>query len=111
VKFVRDEEGSVEAGLMFIPTTALFLLLLQLVVAGSMQTVGTMNIQSWLNKSALYGLDGDVTEQIERSSLPGGGELLTLKKRTLVPRISAFTGSFAPEEGLKVATYALAIRE
>jgi hypothetical protein len=111
MRLVRDEEGSVEAGLLFIPTTAFFLLLLQLVVAGSMQTIETMNIQSWLNKSALYGLDGDVTEKIERSSLPGGGEVLTLKQRTSVPRISSFPRTFNQEEGLKVATFALAVRE
>lgn len=111
MKVVRDEEGSVEAGLMFIPTTAFFLLVLQLVIAGSMQTIETMNIQSWLNKSALYGLDGEISEQIERSTLPGGGELLTLKHRTSVTNISSFTGSLAQKEGFKVSSQTLAIRE
>jgi hypothetical protein len=111
VKVVRDEEGSVEAGLMFIPTTAFFLLVLQLVVAGSMQTIETMNIQSWLNKSSFYGLDGEISEQIERSTLPGGGDLLTFKQRTSVPKISPFTGSLAQREGFQVSSQALAIRE
>jgi hypothetical protein len=43
--------------------------------------------------------------------MPGGGEVLTLKQRTSVPRISSFSGAFDQEEGLKVATLALAVRE
>jgi len=111
MKFSGNEEGSVEAGLTFIPTTAFFLLVLQLVVAGSIKTIESMNAQSWLNKSALYAMDGEISEQIERSSLPGGGELLTIKQKTSVPRISSFSGAFDQEEGLKVATLALAVRE
>lgn len=111
MKFSGNEEGSVEAGLTFIPTTAFFLLVLQLVVAGSIKTIESINAQSWLNKSALYAIDGEISEQIERSSLPGGGELLTIKQKTSVPRISSFTETFTHNDAMKVTSEALAIRE
>jgi hypothetical protein len=111
MKFRNDEEGSVEAGLTFIPTTAFFLLLLQLVVAGSVKTIETMNLQSWINKSALYAIDGEVSREIVTTSLPGGGELLTLKDSTSVPEISSFTSALTHKEALNVTSEALAIRE
>jgi hypothetical protein len=50
---INSEDGSVEAGLTFIPTTAFFLLVIQLVISGSFQVFETMNLQSLVTKVAL----------------------------------------------------------
>lgn len=105
------EEGSIEAGLTLIPTTAFFLLVLQLVVAGSVKTAETMKLQSWLNKSALYAVDGELSSRIKSSPLPGGGELLLVEGSSNAPSIAAtgrgFTGGAVP----KVSYEAIAVRE
>lgn len=117
----ESEEGSVEAGLAFIPTTAFFLLVLQLVVAGSVKTIETMNLQSWLNKSALYGsdfggfdssgFDGENRSEITATTLPGGGELLTISRESEIPIVSSFAIPFGAKGGFKVFNEAIATRE
>lgn len=106
-----DEEGSVEAGLTLIPTTAFFLLVLQLVVAGSVKTVETMKLQSWLNKSALYAVDGEISNRILVSSLPGGGELLMADEVSKVPLIASQVRESTQEEKPIVSLQAIAVRE
>lgn len=110
-KKVDKEEGSIEAGLTLIPTTAFFLLVLQLVVAGSVKTVETMKLQSWLNKSALYAVDGEISNRILVSSMPGGGELLMVDESSRVPSLSSQGRVFAREEDPKVSLQAVAVRE
>ena len=122
----ESEEGSVEAGLAFIPTTAFFLLVLELVVAGSVKTIETMNLQSWLNKSALYGsdlggfdssgfdssgFDRENRSEITVTTLPGGGEILTISKTSEIPIVSSFAIPFAAKGGFKVFNEAIATRE
>ena len=108
---VDKEEGSIEAGLTLIPTTAFFLLVLQLVVAGSVKTVETMKLQSWLNKSALYAVDGEISNRILVSSMPGGGELLMVDESSRVPSLASQGRVFAREEDPKVSLQAVAVRE
>lgn len=110
-KKVDKEEGSIEAGLTLIPTTAFFLLVLQLVVAGSVKTVETMKLQSWLNKSALYAVDGEISNRILVSSMPGGGELLMVDESSRVPSLASQGRVFAREEDPKVSLQAVAVRE
>lgn len=44
------EEGSVEAGLILIPITALFLLIAQVIVAGSWQSLETSRLHDLVNR-------------------------------------------------------------
>ncbi len=98
-KRVEDEtsdEGSVEAGLTLIPTTTFFLLVMQLVITGSFQVIETIDLQSTLRRTALFGSeDREFTFAHSRivnqksTEIPGGGELLIAKSATRVPTISA----------------------
>jgi len=116
----RDhEEGSIEAGLTLIPTTAFFLLVLQLVVVGAYKTVETLNLQSGLNKSALFAIDGSSeTEYVEGKvnaiksfQLPGGGELLIAESTSAPPVISAFAAPLSESGIFTVRSNAAAVRE
>lgn len=105
------EEGSIEAGLTLIPTTAFFLLVLQLVVAGSMQTFETMNLQSLLNRRALYAVDGEVPGRVLSSPLPGGGELLLADVNSNAPSMMETGSELNEEKEMRVSLQAVAIRE
>ena len=105
------EEGSIEAGLTLIPTTAFFLLVLQFVVAGSVKTVETMNLQSWLNRTALYAIDGEIPARVLSSPLPGGGELLMADSISEVPAFVATGSALGGERDPEVSLQAVAIRE
>lgn len=107
----HKEEGSIEAGLTLIPTTAFFLLILQLVVAGSLKTVETMKLQSWLNKSALYAVDGEISNLVLASPLPGGGEILMADESRRSPAIGSLGDVLTGEDGPQVSLQAIAIRE
>jgi hypothetical protein len=115
---INSEDGSVEAGLTFIPTTAFFLLVIQLVISGSFQVFETMNLQSLVTKVALgeeselvrngwtengstgdgltgNGLTGNgVDSGIEytKESLPGGGEVILVNSKISTPQISNLLG-------------------
>lgn len=112
----KSEDGSVEAGLTFIPTTAFFLLVIQLVISGSFQVFETMNLQSLVTKVALgeeselvrngwteNGSTGDgstgngVDSRIEytKESLPGGGEVILVNSGVSTPQISNLLGGKA----------------
>jgi hypothetical protein len=90
------DEGSVEASLTLIPTTAFFLLVMQLVITGSFQVIETIDLQSALRRTALFGSEGGeftfahsrIVDQ-KSAQIPGGGELLIAKSATRVPTISA----------------------
>ena len=113
---VEDEtsdEGSVEAGLTLIPTTAFFLLVMQLVITGSFQVIETIDLQSTLRRTALFGSEGSeftfaqsrIVNQ-KSTEIPGGGELLIAESVTRVPTIS----SFAPKDS-KATTRVIVVRE
>ncbi|MFM8897745.1 MAG: hypothetical protein ACKOFL_02755 [Actinomycetota bacterium] len=105
------EEGSIEAGLTLIPTTAFFLLVLQLVITGSLKTVETMKLQSWLNKSALYAVDGELSGRIISSALPGGGELLFVNGESNAPSRVTTSQEFTADTFPSVSFEAIAVRE
>ena len=116
----RDyEEGSIEAGLTLIPTTAFFLLVLQLVVVGTYKTIENLNLQSWLNKSALFAIDGSSENKfvggkinaIKSFQLPGGGELLLAESTSAPPIISAFAAPLSDSGIFTVRSNAAAVRE
>ena len=109
----ESENGSIEAGLAFIPTTAFFLLVMQLVISGSFQVVETMKLQSAVTKTALgkqWALTDDSPQQramsLDFETLPGGGELLLANSQISTPQISNLIG-LRP----KVKSQALAISE
>lgn len=105
------EEGSIEAGLTLIPTTTFFLLVLQLVITGSLKTVETMKLQSWLNKSALYAVDGELSSRIITSDLPGGGELLFVNGESNAPSLATTGRGFTADAAPTVSYEAIAVRE
>ncbi len=49
----RSEAGSVEAGLVLIPTTLFFIILLQIVLAGSWQVMGRAKLHDYVLKESL----------------------------------------------------------
>ena len=126
-----DDDGSIEAGMAMIPTTAFFLLVLQLVVAGSFQTIETIKLQSWLNKSTLYDIDGSevskssltterdlfsnsgetLNRKVKEIELPGDAQMFLAQSRTKIPVISEFASKLTNSEALSVHSEALAFRE
>lgn len=108
-----SEAGSIEAGLTIIPTTIFFLVVLQIVISGSFQVVGNMNLQNLVTRKALgapvatelTSLNGaQISYQVE--DLPGGGELITAKSFVTTPLLSSL---IALNPTMK--TQALAIKE
>jgi hypothetical protein len=112
-KFKDSERGSIEAGLTFIPTTAFFLLVLQIVISGGFQVAERVSLQNVVTRGAL----GDFRSaelfvaknrvvSSESVSLPGGGELILASSEVSTPRVTNFlTG----DPRMKVE--AIAIRE
>lgn len=117
-KLVNDEldhpeKGSIEAGLTIIPTTTFFLLAMQLVIAGSFQLIETIDLQSALTRTALFGSEGSefafeharIVQQ-QNVEIPGGGELLIANSTLKVPIISAL----APQDA-NVSSHVIVVRE
>lgn len=117
------DRGSIESGLTIIPTTAFFLLILQLVLSGSLQVMETMNLQSHVSRVALGQQDSMVFNGINKSELrqfqldqvkyesgeldlPGGGKLFSVNSVVDTPHLSNLLG-FKP----KVRAQAIAIEE
>ena len=108
-----DERGSIEAGLTFIPTTAFFLLVLQLVLSSGIQVAERITLQNVVTRSALG--DSRSTElfamkdrdiRTESMSLPGGGELILVNSEVSSPRVSNFLAG-----NPRMKAEAIAIRE
>jgi hypothetical protein len=108
-----DERGSIEAGLTFIPTTAFFLLVLQLVLSSGIQVAEKISLQNVVTRSALG--DSRSTElfamedrdiRTDSISLPGGGELLLVNSEVSSPRVSNFLAG-----NPRMKAEAIAIRE
>lgn len=108
-----NERGSIEAGLTFIPTTAFFLLVLQLILSSGIQVAEKISLQNVVTRSALG--DSRTTELFTMENrairtqsilLPGGGELILANSEVASPRVSNFlTGN------PRMKAEALAIRE
>jgi len=113
LKFKDSERGSIEAGLTFIPTTAFFLLVIQIVISGGFQIAERVSLQNVVSRGALgdsrsaelFAAKNRVVSS-QSISLPGGGELILASSEISTPRVTNFlTG----EPRMKVE--AIAIRE
>ena len=110
------ESGSVESALSLIPTTAFFLLILQLMLSGSWQLLDKIDISNAINRTALfsaeagktafYALDGRREIDQEVLALPGGGEIITYSSTLDIPVITNLSGS-----AIKMKSEGIAIRE
>jgi hypothetical protein len=97
----NHERGSVEAGLAIVPTTILFLLIIQLIVAQSWQSLETARLHDEVNR-ILISAPGDELRSL-RSQLNGKVEfdvsenrkLLTITKEVPIPIISTLLGDKA----------------
>jgi hypothetical protein len=110
------ESGSVESALSLIPTTAFFLLILQLMLSGSWQLLDKVDITNAVNRSALfsrkpgeaafYAIDGRREIDREVLALPGGGEIITYSSTLDIPLLTNLSGS-----AIKMKSEGIAIRE
>lgn len=112
-KFKDSEQGSIEAGLTFIPTTAFFLLVLQIVISGGFQVAERASLQNVVTRGALG--DSRWAELFEAKnrvvnsesiSLPGGGELILASSEISTPRVTNFLTGYP-----RMKVEAIAIRE
>lgn len=97
----RDERGSVEAGLTLIPLTTLFLLLIQLVVAGQWQTSESFFLHDLVIRSQVLeggipdiASDGGRSEKrkliVEDEYVDGVGVLKKYELRSSIPLLGPF---------------------
>ena len=110
------ESGSVESALSLIPTTAFFLLVLQLMLSGSWQLLDKIDISNAINRTALFSAEAgesafyalDSRREIEQEvlALPGGGEIITYSSTLDIPVITNLSGS-----AIKMKSEGIAIRE
>lgn len=101
---IKDERGSVEAGLTLIPLTILFLASAQLVFASQWANSEQVRQQSETNQVAISGSlgqgmsealqkqDGATTENLRYLPLLGGGHLVISERSRSIPLIAHFTG-------------------
>lgn len=103
-----SESASVEAGLVFIPTTILFLLVLQLIVAGSWQAISNAQLDSYVTRAALSGDESTAANsgreiRMSNERLPFGGEIIVAEATTKIPIISTFIGNLLRTRSVSIA--------
>lgn len=103
-RLMKDESGSVEAGLTLIPLTILFLISAQLVFASQWGNMQQLRQQSETNRAAISGsttLDsreafqsnlGTHTQYLRAIPLLGGGQLIISERTEPIPLLANFTG-------------------
>ena len=103
-RVMRDESGSVEAGLTLIPLTILFLISAQLVFASQWGNMQQLRQQSETNRAAISGsttLDsreafqsnlGTHAQYLRAIPLLGGGQLIISERIEPIPLLANFTG-------------------
>lgn len=103
-RVMRDESGSVEAGLTLIPLTILFLISAQLVFASQWGNMQQLRQQSETNRAAISGstsLDsrevfqsnlGTHTQYLRAIPLLGGGQLFISERTEPIPLLANFNG-------------------
>jgi hypothetical protein len=103
-RVMKDESGSVEAGLTLIPLTILFLISAQLVFASQWGNMQQLRQQSETNRAAISGsttLDsrkafqsnlGTHTQYLRAIPLLGGGQLIISERTEPIPLLANFTG-------------------
>ncbi len=90
---LRDERGSVEAGLTLIPLTILFLLSVQLVFASQWGNWQRVTHQSATDLIAISGNEGKTLNQRDRirhEPLIGGGYLVIAEREEPIPLLANF---------------------
>lgn len=104
VRLIREEEGSVEAGLTLIPLTLFFLISAQLLFASQWGSAQLVDQQSRANKVTIIGdADSQNVRDHERSSnekisyqpLIGGGHLVISERSRSVPFLANLAGAFS----------------
>ena len=103
-RLMKDESGSVEAGLTLIPLTILFLISAQLVFASQWGNMQQLRQQSETNRAAISGstsLDsrevfqsnlGTHTQYLRAIPLLGGGQLIISERTEPIPLLANFNG-------------------
>lgn len=97
-----SDEGAVEAALVLIPTTLLFIMVFQLVLAGSWQSLETARLQDTINRLVIS--NPDVSERELERALGGAeiqmthspqGRVITAVKLIPIPVLSGLLGERA----------------
>ncbi len=107
-----NDRGSVESALVLIPTTALFLLFLQLLVAITWRNSDLLTLQSDITKKAIGSsefLSDHPGLTLSQKEIPGGGELIVAEKVTYFPVITPLL-NIAGKFGISGAVNALKLR-
>jgi hypothetical protein len=103
-RLMKDESGSVEAGLTLIPLTILFLISAQLVFVSQWGNMQQLRQQSETNRAAISGsttLDsreafqsnlGTHTQYLRAIPLLGGGQLIISERTEPIPLLANFNG-------------------
>ena len=106
----KSDRGSIESGLALLPVTLLFLMVFQLLLAGSWQSIETAKLHDIVNRLAISNPDTDVAEfvaatgggEVEISPWPQG-RIVSVSKKIPIPLISALLGDRA---SIRVTTVA-----
>lgn len=111
--FLSSERGSVEAGLAIIPTTLFFLMVLQIVLAGSWQVVERTRVHDLIIRSEITGEEvvaGSLDRSrvsVERNNVWGVGEIVRYRVESEIPVFSAISRN--KDSKFIVQNYALQI--
>jgi hypothetical protein len=96
-----QERGSIEAGLVLIPTTILFLLIVQLIIAQSWQSLETAKLHDDVNRilisapnNQLYQLESQLSGKNE-FDLSKDQKVLTITRHIAIPVVSKLIGDRA----------------
>ena len=100
-KSISNESGSIEAGLVLIPTTILFLLIIQLIIAQSWQSLETAKLHDEVNRilisapnNQLYQLESQLSGKNE-FELSRDQKMLTITRYIAIPIVSKLIGDKA----------------
>ena len=109
MKSNQSDEGSIEAGIALVPVTILFLLVLQLILAGSWQSLETARLHDQVNRILITNPKAGLTEfsdaisgsEVKIQLLPQG-RLITVVKRIPIQIISSLLGNRASIRAIAV---------
>ena len=98
---ISRESGSIEASLVLIPTTILFLLIIQLIIAQSWQSLETAKLHDEVNRilistpnNQLYQLESQLSGKNE-FELSRDQKVLTITRHIAIPIVSKLIGDKA----------------
>ena len=90
----QSQAGTVESALVLIPTILLFLSVLQIAASVLGRGIAVNEIQGNVSREALLGSNSLISSdqfpglEIERLSLPGGGEIIVGSKKVAVAKLT-----------------------